>query len=67
MRWFAEQRMSFITRFIEKHGFINRRDIISAFNISTPQASIDIREWMKLNPDTIKYNIQKKRYERLAK
>lgn len=63
MRWHVEQRMDFIAKTLDEKGYINRKDLMDKFGISTPQASIDLRNYSKLLPGFIKYNTRLKRYE----
>jgi len=63
MNWARKQRIEFISKFLKKHGRINRTDITSKFGTSIPQASIDLKEYLKLNPRSLKYNHAKHFYE----
>jgi len=63
MNYFQKLRHDFITKFIEKNGYINRSDIVDEFSVSIPLASKDISVWMKKNPNKISYNKRLKRYE----
>lgn len=62
MRWAQEQRLNFIAERLVLDGFINRSDLVCKFRISTPQASIDIREFKRQHPDAIVYDASLKRY-----
>lgn len=64
--WFVEQRIQWIDECIRIFGFINRHHLQDKFDISTPQASLDFREYMRRFPDKIKYNTSTKQYERQA-
>lgn len=64
-RWFAEQRIEWIAEMVRIYGFINREHIQKKFDVSTPQASIDLREAMKQHPNLIEYNASARRYERV--
>jgi hypothetical protein len=64
MRYFEAMRMNFITKIVTNKGVLNRSDLIERFNISVPQASLDIKKWISLNPNKITYNRSAKRYER---
>jgi hypothetical protein len=55
MEWIAETLRVF--------GFINREHLERKFGLSTPQASIDIRNYLKANPDTAIYSVTEKRYK----
>lgn len=62
MRWAQKQRAEFIANHLRKHGAINRRDLIGKFGISTPQASIDLRNYMAANPTAVRYDLTRKAY-----
>lgn len=61
-RWFKNHRMEWIAEMIRVYGFVNRQHIQRKFGLSTPQASIDLREFQKLNPTLVVYDISAKRY-----
>jgi len=56
MEWIAETLRVF--------GFINREHIQRKFGVSTPQASIDLKNFQRLHPDACEYNLQSKRFIR---
>lgn len=60
--WFVETRLSWIKESIEIFGFINREHIRKKFGVSTPQASLDLREAMKRWPGMLAYDMKMKRY-----
>jgi hypothetical protein len=60
------QRMRFIDLLVSRYGYVNRGAVEEFFGISTPQASLDIRCYMKEAPHNITYNTKKKMYERTA-
>lgn len=62
-RWFFVQRQQWIAETIRVFGFINREHIEKKFGISTPQASLDLAQFQRENPDAIAYNKSAKRYE----
>jgi len=62
MRWALKQRMKYIEDVLGEKGCINRRDLISKFGISVPQASNDIRAFVEANPGRIHYDVKKKTY-----
>lgn len=64
MRYFEKLRIDFIDSFVKENGYINRSDIMDAFGTSQPQASNDLRTYMKINPNKIFYNVKSKRYEK---
>lgn len=55
-------RLMWIDGVIDNDGEINRSEISQAFGISTPQASLDLRRYMELNPGRIAYDVRGKRY-----
>lgn len=63
MRWPEEQRMKFITSRLAARGFINRSHITAKFGVSIPQASLDLRKYLQMNPESMVYNATAKRYE----
>ena len=65
MNWFLEKRLDYIKERLSKRGYINRQDIMDKFSVSMPTASHSLREYVKRNPDSIKYNYKAKRYERV--
>lgn len=64
MNWAAKQRQIWIAARLHEIGYINRADIMDEFEISIPQASIDLRRFQEANPGVVVYNKQTKRYER---
>lgn len=62
MRWAKVQRLRFIGHLIEAAGCFNRADLMKKFNISQPQASSDIGEFKRWNPEIITYDSTAKRY-----
>lgn len=66
MNWAAKIRQNFIADTLQRTGKINRADICSAFGISTPQASLDLKKFQKENPDFAEYNTKTKQYEYLG-
>ena len=61
-RWYKAHRMEWIAETIRVFGFINRQHIQRKFGLSTPQASIDLKDFQKLNPKLVVYDISSKRY-----
>lgn len=62
-RWFFRQRQDWIAETVRVFGFINRAHIERKFEISTPQASLDLQHFQKSNPGVLHYNGTAKRYE----
>jgi len=61
--WFFQHRQDWIAEAIRIFGFINRVHLERKFEISTAQASLDIRHFMERNPEALTYNKTAKRYE----
>jgi hypothetical protein len=53
VNWFTDQRQQWIAETVGIFGFINREHIERKFGVSAPQASGDLRDFMKRNPDTL--------------
>lgn len=64
--WFVRQRQEWIAETVRVFGFINREHIERKFGISTPQASMDLRQYQDEHPGAIDYNRSAKRYEGVA-
>lgn len=62
MNWFTDQRQRWIAETLGIFGFINRWHVIRKFGVSTQQASMDLREFMKRNPGAMTYDAKSKRY-----
>jgi hypothetical protein len=65
MNWFVEQRQIWIAEMLDIYGFINREHLEKKFRVSTPQASGDLRMYLKSNSHTVLYNTSTKRYEKI--
>jgi hypothetical protein len=62
---FAQKfRLIWIDAVLVQRGQINRADICAAFDISTPQASLDLRDYMRLAGDFIAYDKSAKVYRK---
>ena len=61
-RWFVETRINWILENIRIFGTMRREYIIVKFEISLPQASMDIQEALKRD-SRIVYNKSTKQYE----
>lgn len=61
--WFFRHRQDWIAESVRIFGFINRMHLERKFEISTQQASIDIKHFMEKNPEVLTYNKSAKRYE----
>lgn len=62
MRLNIKKRMEFIETRLFWEGAISRRDLTEHFGISNPQASKDIKQYIKLAPDNIHYDNSAKKY-----
>jgi len=62
LHWSARERLSFIERLGYWRGWMRRADLMDRFQISMPQASADIAEYLKLNPSAFTYDRSDKRY-----
>lgn len=60
--WFTQQRLEWIAETLRVFGYINREHIEKKFGVSTPQASLDLREFQRLHPDAVTYDKSSKRY-----
>lgn len=56
------QRMEFIEWRLFWEGHVNRSDLEGKFDISTPQASVDLRNYREAAGGNIEYNATEKRY-----
>ena len=64
MNYAIEQRLSFIDFLLFQYGEINRSALTEYFGISVPQASGDLRDYMKMAPDNMRYSTTDKVYKR---
>ena len=64
--WYRRYRQAWIKETIRVFGTINREHIRKKFGLSAPQASLDLRQFIKENPSLIEYSRVTQRYE-LAK
>ncbi len=63
MTWFAQQRQDWIKETLRVFGFINREHLMRKFEISRPQASMDLNRFKRDTPNVMNYNESTKRYE----
>lgn len=61
-RWFRDRRQEFIAATLRQFGQIRRADIIREFDVSVPQASNDIAEFLASNPPHVRYDVSAKAY-----
>jgi WYL domain-containing protein len=62
MRWSVEQRLEFIEFRLFWDGQLNRADLTEKFEISVPQASMDLSRYQSLAPLNIRYDNRLKTY-----
>jgi WYL domain len=62
MRWNIEQRLEFIEFRLFWDGQFNRSDLTEKFDISVPQASMDLARYQMLAPKNIRYDGRLKTY-----
>ncbi|QXF11101.1 WYL domain-containing protein [Sphingopyxis terrae] len=60
--WGVARRYEFIEWRAYWDGRLNRGDLEREFNISTPQASVDLRNYQEAAPENIEYNSSEKAY-----
>lgn len=63
MNYAVVQRMRLIDFLLQQYGYINRSALENYYGISTPQASSDIKAYMKMAPNNARYDASAKRYE----
>lgn len=60
--WAERQRLEFIERMLHWRGWINRRDLVRRFQLSLPQATIDLVAYTTLSSGGCAYDHRAKRY-----
>jgi hypothetical protein len=65
MTWFADQRQAWIAEMLTVYGFINREHLRRKFDISEPQASLDLQTFLRNHPDQVEYDLSAKCYVRV--
>lgn len=60
--WGKTARLQFIEFRLYWEGRINRGDLVEHFEISIPQASLDLRSYLELAPGNMDYDKQRKAY-----
>lgn len=61
-RWFKDRRQEFIATTLRQFGQIRRADLMREFDISMPQASQDIAEFLSAEPALVTYDVSAKTY-----
>ena len=64
--WFKDRRQEFIYATIRQFGQINRADIMREFDVSMPQASKDISDFLAARPKLVEYDVRTKCYILIA-
>jgi len=64
MRYAIEQRLRMLDFLLHQYGSVNRSALEDYFGVSTPQASLDIQEYMRLAPGNAAYCKTAKAYIR---
>jgi len=67
MNWFENQRLEWIKEILKVFGFINRHHLMTKFGISKPQASKDLNKFMRIYPESMRYDPKDKYYIRILK
>lgn len=56
LNYFANLRQLWIAEALRVFGFVNREHLIRKFDISQPQASLDLKLFQRANPTALSYN-----------
>ena len=62
MKYAVEQRIRFIDFLLHQYGNVNRSALVDWFGISVPQATKDIKDYLKIAPDNMRYSVNLKSY-----
>lgn len=62
MTWASDRRLDYIDWRLATHGEVQRADIGNLFDVSVPQASADLSEFMRQHPGAMEYDKTRKRY-----
>lgn len=62
-RWYTRHRQEWIAETLRVFGYIDRKHLMRKFEISEPQAALDLRRYQQQHPAAITYNRNTKRYE----
>lgn len=60
--WAVARRLDYIDWCLAERGEVQRRDLMTPFNISDGQASADINEFLAAYPDAATYDKSRRRY-----
>jgi hypothetical protein len=61
-QWFIQHRQGFIADCLRVFGQVNRATIVERFDISEPQASLDIQRFLREHPEAMVYDGRCKAY-----
>jgi DeoR/GlpR family transcriptional regulator of sugar metabolism len=61
-QWFKQRRQEFIAATLRQFGQVRRADLVREFDISVPQASNDIAEFLSASPANVRYDVSAKAY-----
>ncbi len=62
LKWEISRRLEEIERCLFWNGQVSRIDLISSFGISSQQASTDLKKYMELQPDCLRYSHSQRVY-----
>jgi hypothetical protein len=62
LTWSQESRLRAVDAMAFWDGRVNRADLIRRFDISVPQASNDLRRYLELAPENLRYDTREKAY-----
>ncbi|TDW65390.1 hypothetical protein EDF57_103574 [Novosphingobium sp. PhB55] len=60
--WFKDRRQEFIATTLRQFGQVRRSDLMRQFDISMPQASKDIADFLANDPPFVTYDLTAKAY-----
>lgn len=61
-QWFKDRRQEYIATTLRQFGQIRRADLVREFDISVPQASLDIAAFLAADPPFVRYDVSAKTY-----
>ena len=64
MNYAVEQRIRFIEESLAADGFVTRAAIVEKFRISKPQATSDLKTYLRLAPDNLSYDLSQRQYRK---
>lgn len=62
-QWAAQERLRFIEKCAFWRGTVNRQDLQSVYGVSQAQSSADLQKYLEINPGSLIYSLNRKRYE----